>query len=209
MGWVARLSLQVWKEVLTAQRLRCKKIKHTQGSYSGISRASMEEILDRPTSYQLHKAAFGNKPIPKPIRAKAVQHCHQIDLVDMSKWRVKHGRTTYRYILTVIYVFSRCLWQRPLTSKRSTEIARHLEDIYIEHPPRVIKHDQGKEFKDAVKKLMESLQVKIIQSSPYHPQIQGKVERSHRALRKKVMYDSWTINKEGWTGLVICRFMQG
>lgn len=64
------------------------------------------------------------------------------------------------------------------------------EDIYSEHgPPKVLLHDRGKEFKGAVRKLMESLQVKIIQSSPYHPQREGKVERSHRVLRKKIMYD--------------------
>ena len=31
--------------------------------------------------------------------------------------------------------------------------------------------------------------MKIIQSSLYHPQSQGKVERSHRVFRKKIMYD--------------------
>ena len=58
-------------------------------------------------------------------------------------------------------VFSRYVWLRP-------EIARQLQDIYNDHGlPKV--HDQGKEFKGAVKNFMESLQVKIIQSSPYHP----------------------------------------
>ena len=79
-------------------------------------------------------------------------------------------RVTYRYILTVIDVFSRYVWLRPLKGKHSAEISRHLEDIFNEHgPPKVIQHDQGKEFKGAVKKLMDSLNVKIIQSSPYHP----------------------------------------
>lgn len=76
-------------------------------------------------------------------------------------------------------------WLRPMKSKHSTEIARHLEDIYTEHGPlKVIQHDQGKEFKGAVQKLMESFQVKIIQSSPYHPQSQGKVERNHCVVGK-------------------------
>ncbi|XP_049926648.1 uncharacterized protein LOC126406426 [Epinephelus moara] len=116
----------------------------------------------------------------------------------MGEWRVKYGRVTYRYILTVIDVFSRYVWLRPLKGKHSAEISRHLEDIYNEHgPPKVLQHDQGKEFKGAVKKLMDSLQVKIIQSSPYHPQSQGKVERSHRLLRKKIMYDLVQYQKGG------------
>lgn len=144
--------------------------------YLGISRASVKDTLDRSRCYQLHKATFRNKLIPKPITAKAVQDRHQVDLVDICKWRVKYGQVTYKYILTVIDVFSRYVWLRP-------EIARHLQDIYNEHGlPKVIQHDQGKEFKGAVKKFLESLQVKILQSSPYHPQSQGKVERSHRVL---------------------------
>ena len=159
---------------------------HLREEYSGISHASVQDTLDESRHYQLPKATFANKPIPKSIKAKAVQDRHQIDLLDMGKWRIKHGQATYRYILTILDVFSRYLWLRPLKSKHSTEIAKHLEDIYIEHGQlKVIQLDQGKEFKGAVQKLMESLRLKIIQISLYHPQSQGKVERSHCVLRKK------------------------
>lgn len=122
--------------------------------YLGVSRASVKDTLDRSRCYQLHKATFRNKPIPKSITVKAVQDRHQVDLVDMGKWRVKYGQVTYRYILTVIDVFSRYVWLRPLKGKHSADIARHLEDIYNEHgPPKVIQHDQGKEFKGAVNNL--------------------------------------------------------
>lgn len=96
-------------------------------------------------------------------------------------------------------VFSRYVWLKPLKGK-SREIAQHLADIYMEHgPPKVLQHDQGCEFKGAVKRLMESMKVKVIQSSPYHPQSQGKVERMHRALRKKILYDLINIEKRGVT----------
>ena len=97
--------------------------------YSGISSARVKETLDRSRRYQLHKASFRNKPAPKPIIAKAVQDRHQVDLVDMGEWRVKYGRVTYRYILTLIDVFSRYVWLRPLKGKHSEDIARHLEEI--------------------------------------------------------------------------------
>ena len=139
-----------------------------------------------------------NKPILKPIKAKEVQTRHQIDLVDMNKWKVWYGKATYRYILTVQDVFSRYVWLKPLKGKSSSEIANHLKSIYSEHgPPKIIQHDQGKEFHGAVRKLMQSLKVKIIQSAPYHPQSQGKVERMHRSLRKKMLYDLLNQEREG------------
>ena len=37
----------------------------------------------------------------------------------------------------------------------------------------------------------------MIQSRPYHPQSQAKVERSHRALRKKIAFDFGHLRKSG------------
>lgn len=63
--------------------------------------------------------------------------------------------------------------------------------------PKDLQHDQGCEFKGAVERLMASMKVKVIQSSPYHPQSQGKVKRMHRALRKKILYDLINIERRG------------
>ena len=37
----------------------------------------------------------------------------------------------------------------------------------------------------------------MIKSRPYHPQSQGKVERSHRSLKKKIMYDFINLGEKG------------
>lgn len=117
--------------------------KRLNDQYSGISERKVQRILDSSKRYQLHKARFGNKPIPRPIRAKEVQDRHKIALLDMGKWQIRHGHFTYRYILIVIDVFSRYTWLKPLKGKDSSEIAKHL-DIYTEHgPPQVLQHDQG------------------------------------------------------------------
>lgn len=61
----------------------------------------------------------------------------------MTGWKDTHGRATYKYVLMVQDVFSRYVWLKPLKGKSSHEIARHLEDIYMEHgPPKVLQHDQ-------------------------------------------------------------------
>ena len=109
----------------------------------------------------------------------------------------KNGKT-YHYILTVQDVFSRYLWLRPLTKKTSHQVARKLSKLYSEvGPPRVIQSDNGGEFKKAVEKLCQTLGIKIIRGSPYHPQSQGKVERSHRSLRKKISFDLLRFSKVG------------
>ena len=86
-------------------------------------------------------------------------------------------------------VFSRFVWLHPLSMKSSKNIEDELRNIYQEHgPPRVIQCDQGGD-QGAVKELCRQLKIKIICSRPYHPQSQGKVERSHRALLSKMEYD--------------------
>ena len=61
----------------------------------------------------------------------------------------------------------------------------------------MLQSDRGGEFKKWVKKLCKNLNVKMIQSRPYHPQSQGKVERSHRALRKKIAFDFVHLRRSG------------
>ena len=176
-----------------------RKIRHRMGAnYHGISDAQVARVLEKSTTYQKVKARFGNRAVLTPIRASNVQIRHQIGLMDIRKKAVRSCGVTYQYILTVIDVFSRYLWMQPLESKRSSEIARRLTAIYIEHgPPRVLQHDRGQEFRGAVEKLMKKLGVKVITSSPYHPQSQGKVERCHRTIRRKIQYDLVQKGNEG------------
>ena len=152
--------------------------------YSGVSEDTVHKTLIKTREYALLKAKFNNKPTIKPIRARGVQSRHQIDLVNMSKLAVGYKGKAYKYVLSIMDIFSRFVWLRPLPSKQSKEGARQLKSVYIEHgAPVVIQHDQGKEFDGAVRRLMHYLGGKIIKSRPYHPQSQGKIERMHRQLK--------------------------
>ena len=50
--------------------------------------------------------------------------------------------------------------------------------------------------------LCKCFKIKMITSRPYHPQSQGKVERSHREFRKKLHYDMVHLKSKGvnWVG---------
>ena len=48
-----------------------------------------------------------------------------------------------------------------------------------------------------VRSMCKNYTIKMIKSRPYHPQSQGKVERSHRSLRIKIMYDFINLGEKG------------
>ena len=89
-----------------------------------------------------------------------------------------------------------------LEKKGSEAISDELKNIYVEHGPlRVIQSNQGGEFKCAVKGLCRRMNIKLMYSRPFHPQSQGKVERSHRSLGSKIEYDFFKMGRKGvnWT----------
>lgn len=162
-----------------------------RGKYVELNRVTEQNILNSDKKHFRRNAKFLNKAMIKPIRARDVQVRQQIDLMDMGKnGVVRINGKSYRYVLSVMDVFSRFVWPRALATKCSKVITKELETIYMEHgPPHVIQSDQEGEFKGAVKKLCHHMKIKTIYSRPYHPQSQGKVERSHRSLRAKMEYD--------------------
>lgn len=141
---------------------------------------------------------FHNKAPLKPIRARTVQVRHRIDLISMEKLPVLWNGKTYKYVLSLMDVFSRYHWLIPLERKTSTPISNALKSLYKEHgSPKVVQHDRGTEFKGAVIKMCKKLGIRIVIGRPYHPQSQDKVERSHRSFRKKIMYDLLAVGKRG------------
>ena len=170
-----------------------KSIRHR---YSGLSQNFIQKNLNVMKETQKIRPLFQNKAPLRPIKAGKVQERHQVDLVNMQSMPVTVGGITYKYIMSVIDIFSRFVFLRPLQSKESAEVAENLRNIYNEHgPPEILQSDQGTEFKGVVKTLCEALNVRIIKSSAYSPQTQGKDERSHRTWKEKIKYD--VVNSDG------------
>ena len=134
---------------------------------------------------QQQRTTFANKAPLIPIIAAAPMKRNQIDLVDMIGFPpcASPDGFSYRYVLSVIDVFSRYLILRPLSRKTSSAVAAQLLQIYCDlGVPELIQCDQGTEFKGAVQTLMNELKTKIITSRPYHPESQGKVLLPFRAM---------------------------
>jgi len=174
-----------------------RKIYHRlKDSYSGISGRTIHKVLSKSTLYQ--NARFENRTRPHPIRARDVQIRHQVDLVDKKKLHTKYKDKVLRYWLSVMDLFSRYHCLVPIEWKLSSRIAHERLCIYREHgAPCVIQHDQGMEFDGAVYRLCKALHTKVIKGHPYHPQWQGKVQRAHRTLKKKLRFDFLAMRKAG------------
>lgn len=63
--------------------------------------------------------------------------------------------------------------------------------------PKIV-HDQGSEFRGETAKLLRKYGISDSASMPYHPQSQGKIERTHRMLKRTIMYDILRAKGGNW-----------
>ena len=133
----------------------CKKLKNrAAASFAGLSERNILSVTNNEAKYRIHSVKFTNKATPRPVTASTIQAQHQIDLMDLSKEAVDHNTRVYKYVLSVMDIFSRYLWLRPLEKKSSEHVSRALQKIYSEHgPPDLVQSDRGKEFEGKVRPL--------------------------------------------------------
>ena len=168
-----------------------KKIyMRSRDAFAGLSQKKVSKAIMEDKDLRKYNVKFTNKARPRPVRVKGVHEQHQIDLVNMRGTSVNCKGKTYKYILSLLDVFSRFHWLCPLESKHSIGIKKKLKKIYSVHGlPKILQSDNGAEFKKYVQKFCKASKIKMVRCRPYHPQAQGKVERSHRVLRQKIHYD--------------------
>ena len=98
----------------------------------------------------------------------------------MYKMSVIYKDKSYRYIFSLINVFLRFHWLRPLESKHSSRLKRELKKIYFVHGfPKRLQSDNGGEFTKHVREFCTTNKVKMVRCRPYHPEAQCNVERLH------------------------------
>ena len=93
----------------------------------------------------------------------------------MTSQQVEYQRRKYRYVLSILDVFSRHHWLQSLTSKHPTKVGIELKKIYALHGTlENLQGDRGKEFYGAVKTFCERGKIKMT-----------KVELTTRNLKAK------------------------
>jgi transposase InsO family protein len=144
--------------------------------------------LKRQEIHQLTHATRRNTVI-KPIVATAPNQHWQMDLFDMQKFKSPQNRQA-EYVLSVIDVFSKYIWLKPLTKKDAPPVARALEQVFNENGtrPKKIQSDNGTEFTAKVMTNLLKQQPVVVQvfSNSYSPTSQGIVERSNRTIKSYI-----------------------
>ena len=94
-------------------------------------------------------------------------------------------KSSLKYLLTCIDVFSKRAWALPLKNKSSKATARAFRSILRYGKPRVVQTDGGKEFRGLFEKLLSDRDIKFIVS--YNPDIKcAVVERFNRTLKGRI-----------------------
>lgn len=168
-----------------------KKIRNRLlANYASMSQQLIQRELNCDPAQQHRYPSFKNMAPLKPIRAKKVMERNQVDLVDLRNIAVTINTRCFQWVLSIMDLYSRFIWLRALERKSSEEVAGKLQELYSEiGTPKILQSDQGSEFKGAVEKICRSLNIKIIHSCAYHPQSQGKIERSNRTWKQKLQDD--------------------
>ena len=93
----------------------CKKLRNRAAAvFADLSERNILRVTNNEAKYRIHNVKFTNKAIPSPVTRKIVKGQHQFDL---NKEAVNPNKHVYRYVLSVVDIFSRYLWLRPLEKK--------------------------------------------------------------------------------------------
>jgi len=107
----------------------------------------------------------------------------QADLINFQKYNERG----FKWILTVVDVFSKYLWAIPLKNKSTEEVKEVFSCIFKERSPIVLQTDNSKEFKNtALANYLCLWGITQVFSKAYTPTTQGMVEQYNQTLKHKI-----------------------
>ena len=111
----------------------------------------------------------------------------QVDLIDIRCLKMKE----WRYVLNYQDNLTKFCHLKPLTDKKNSLVISSLAEIFnLFGAPKILQSDnggefRGKEFVNYFRRFWPD--VRLIRSSPYHPQSQGSVERANGQIKRMIM----------------------
>ena len=185
--------------ITTGHGGRDRMVKHLKDKYANITKDS----VDLFKSYCLVCQEKRKRPktqgvVVKPILSSEFNSRAQVDLIDMQS--LPKGQ--FRWIMVYQCHLTKFVILRPLTSKRATEVAFQLLDIFLLFgAPAILQSDNGSEFTAQVITELKSLwpQLVMVHGKPRHPQSQGSVERANSDIKDILVSWMRDNNTNDWT----------
>ena len=159
----------------------------------------MKQWLKKQPTYTLHRQARKRYPTRQYI-VHDIDEQWQADLAEVGL--IADKNQGHRFILTVIDIFSRFAWARPLRNKKGETVAEAFREIFNEgRIPKRVQTDQGREFENwHVRQLFQSLGIELFSvKSAYKAAI---VERFNRTLKQKIWKYFTAENTVVWTNVL-------
>ena len=167
------------------------------GAYASVQKLFEQARLHSPTvtfnqvkdwlsgelAYTLHKPARINFQ-RNPILVCAYDEQWQADLVDMQEFSKQNNG--YKYIITVIDIFSKYAWAVPLKDKTAPSVLEAFNQIFLERRPTKLQTDQGREFDNKIlNKFLKERHIQFFTSK--NPSTKcAVIERFNRTLKSKM-----------------------
>jgi hypothetical protein len=150
--------------------------KFVRRHYINITRKDVASFIQNQTNYQLTKAVENR--VNKPIISYYPNSLWCLNLIDMSSYEKQNSR--YRYIMTIVDVFSRNIWLEKMKTKDAISaretIKRAIDKAGIS--PNDLISDNGTEFLGEFTEYCKEQEIKQRFSTAYLPQANGIVERA-------------------------------
>ena len=137
------------------------------------------------------------KPMKKKIKIVLDNGPHYRYVADL--WYLNQELkdvTDYNYVLDIIAHFSKWYYGYLLKTKTAEEVLKNIE-IFMENfgKCKILQTDNGTEFKNTLlERYCLENNIKLIHSSPYHPQTNGACEVVHKEIMKYI-YTEYLKNK--------------
>lgn len=148
----------------------------------------VEEYVRKCDSCAKRKSPGGLKvPLERPYMANEPMEQVSIDIVGPLP---KSSRGN-RFLLTIIDNFTRYAEAVPLVEQTAEATARALVEKFITRhgAPKRLLTDQGRNFiSSLMKEICRLLRIKKIQTTAYHPEGNGMIERLHRTLNDSISH---------------------
>ena len=161
----------LYNQVESAGKGQNNWYRYITTKYLGITKREAQAFLKSREDYQL--TSIPTRGVKKPMLATRPFQTFAIDLVDMNQYIGVRANKRYRYIMSIMDLFSGYVWFKPLKKKEPEDVLNAFEAVIAESndyiPSRVVS-DNGTEFKGVFEEFLKENGIKHIFTKSYTPE---------------------------------------